>query len=117
MPVQINYKGRFGNELCQYIAARIFAEKNKLNLLTSLQTPDIIPTTPHKYFEEDNHDYPKKIMSFLNFDKNDELIYYALLYHSLRRHNYLYPCRVIHYPLYIKNLLKQVQIHPSRSHL
>lgn len=32
MGVKINYKGRCGNNIFQYVTARIFAEKNKLNI-------------------------------------------------------------------------------------
>lgn len=53
MPVSINYKGRLGNKIFQYVSARIFAEKNKLDLITELPN-DVLEFTQHKKFEEDN---------------------------------------------------------------
>jgi hypothetical protein len=47
MSVQINYKGRCGNNIFQYVTARIFSEKNGLNLNQDLNC-DLLKTTPHK---------------------------------------------------------------------
>jgi hypothetical protein len=35
MSVSINYSGRFGNNITQYIFARIFSENNGLQLITN----------------------------------------------------------------------------------
>jgi hypothetical protein len=48
MCVQVVYKGRLGNNLFQYIAARLFAEVNDLYLASSLPANDVIQCTPHK---------------------------------------------------------------------
>tara|TARA_A100001015_G_scaffold296083_1_gene375852 strand:- start:15 stop:623 length:609 start_codon:yes stop_codon:yes gene_type:complete len=85
LPIKINYKGRFGNQLCQYIAARIYAEKHQLNLLTPLKTEGILDVNPHKYFPEDDGEFETKKISFLDFDKDDELIYYG-------KKNYIFDC-------------------------
>ena len=51
MASQIIYKGRCGNKIFQYVSARIFSEKNNINLLTDLDC-DLFKTTSHKYFTE-----------------------------------------------------------------
>jgi hypothetical protein len=53
MSVEIRYKGRCGNQIFQYVSARIFSEKNKLNLLTNLDC-EILKTTDHKVFDEES---------------------------------------------------------------
>lgn len=60
MTVSINYKGRFGNCLFQYVSARIFAEKNNLNLVSTIGQ-DVAQTKPHKHNEEDIGQIIKKI--------------------------------------------------------
>jgi hypothetical protein len=42
MPVSIIYKGRFGNAIFQYTAARIFAEKHREYLLTPFPYPGVL---------------------------------------------------------------------------
>jgi hypothetical protein len=53
MPVYVNYKGRTGNKLFQYIAARIFSENNGLNLITKFPDTEILDVEEHKYFYDD----------------------------------------------------------------
>lgn len=48
MCVQIGYKGRLGNHLFQYIAARLFSEANHLYLTTPLPANEVTRNTPHK---------------------------------------------------------------------
>jgi hypothetical protein len=72
MPVHINYKGRTGNKLFQYVAARIFAEKNKLNLVTPFPDTDILQVKEHLNFEDN------QINGYVNINtssfKDDEII-------------------------------------------
>lgn len=46
MGVQVKYQGRLGNHLFQYIAARLFAEKNGLRLLSCLPVNDVVQCSP-----------------------------------------------------------------------
>lgn len=48
MSVAINYKGRFGNHLFQYVAARLFAEKHGLALKTEFDDQGIVRMDPHE---------------------------------------------------------------------
>lgn len=70
MPVQINYKGRCGNKIFQYVSARIFSEKNELNLLTDLDC-EIVKTKNHIQYDDD---FFEKVVSlnYSSFD-SDEL--------------------------------------------
>jgi hypothetical protein len=45
--VTINYIGRFGNNLFQYVFARLLATKNGLKLSTEWNRPDMIQFTPN----------------------------------------------------------------------
>lgn len=74
MPVYINYKGRSGNKLFQYIAARVFAEKNNLNLITEFPDRDILSPNEHKYFAQDIVEN-KTIFINKNSFYNDELVF------------------------------------------
>lgn len=51
MSVTINYRGRCGNNIFQYVTARIFSEKNKLNLTHNLNC-DIVQCHDNKIFDE-----------------------------------------------------------------
>jgi hypothetical protein len=51
MSVRIIYNGRCGNKIFQYVSARIFAEKNNLNLTTELDC-ELLKTKQSKVFEE-----------------------------------------------------------------
>jgi len=55
MSVEIKYKGRCGNQIFQYVSARIFSEKNRLNLVSSLNC-EILKTTNHKIFKEEEEE-------------------------------------------------------------
>jgi hypothetical protein len=67
MSVTIGYTGRFGNNIFQYVNARLFAEKWDLQLKTEFPHPEIIKfkkqigsldiTYPTIYVTEDNLDY------------------------------------------------------------
>lgn len=46
MGVQVRYKGRLGNHLFRYIAARLFAEGNGLRLLSCLPENDVVKSAP-----------------------------------------------------------------------
>jgi hypothetical protein len=70
MAVHVKYKGRCGNKIFQYVSARIFAEKNKLNLVTQLDC-DLVKTTPHKIFDELN--IQDSLTTNSNSFKNDEI--------------------------------------------
>lgn len=48
MGVQVKYQGRLGNNLFQYIAARLFAEANNLKLLSILPENDVVQCSPRK---------------------------------------------------------------------
>jgi len=48
MGVEVLYKGRLGNNLFQYIAARLFAEANGLQLLAGLPANDVVQDIPPK---------------------------------------------------------------------
>jgi hypothetical protein len=74
MPSQINYKGRCGNKIFQYVTARIFSEKNELNLLTKLDC-DIVKTKQHKIFDDDTNG-GKIVMNNSSF-VSDELNFYG----------------------------------------
>lgn len=53
MPVLINYTpGRDGNKMFQYVSARIFSEKNGLNLITNLSC-ELVTTKKHISFDDD----------------------------------------------------------------
>lgn len=47
MSVRVTYWGQFGNNIFQYCAARRFARKNNLQLLTEWKHPCIFPATPY----------------------------------------------------------------------
>lgn len=72
MSVQINYKGRCGNNIFQYVTARIFSEKNQLNLEQNLNC-DVLKNSPNKTFEKiaKNNTIRLNNKSFVN----DELTY------------------------------------------
>lgn len=48
MSVTIQYAGRLGNHVFQYVCARLFAKDNGLELLTHLDGQGIFKTTPHE---------------------------------------------------------------------
>jgi hypothetical protein len=50
--VSIKYKGRFGNHLFQYIAARLFAEENGLRLKTDFDDNDLVRMDPQEGGDE-----------------------------------------------------------------
>ena len=61
MSIEINYKGRIGNHLFQYVFARLLAIKNNLFLKTKWDFPKLIKSTKHengKVFK-----FPIKIIS------------------------------------------------------
>jgi len=74
MPVQINYNGRCGNKIFQYVSARIFSEKNKLNLLTGLDC-EIVKTKNHSLFDDDF--FEKQILINESSFDLDELNFYG----------------------------------------
>lgn len=78
MGVKIIYNGRCGNRVFQYVSARIFAEKNKLNLETELGC-DIVKTSPIKNFDEIScvHGIGINSSSFVN----DEILFSGNHYH------------------------------------
>lgn len=78
MPVQINYSGRTGNKLFQYIAGRVFAEKHGLNLETEFPDQDFIASTLHKSFDNDLKYSSRLIVNKHSFDHNDEIIFQGL---------------------------------------
>ena len=47
--INIEYVGRFGNNLFQYFSARIYAEKNRLNLISNFPNKDF-KLLPNKHF-------------------------------------------------------------------
>ncbi len=74
MPVHINYKGRTGNKLFQYIAARVFSEKNNLNLVTDFPDTDIIKPNIHKNYPTDGSERTTIRIDKSSFN-NDEIIF------------------------------------------
>jgi len=48
MSVRVDYVGRFGNNVFQYVYARLFAEKNGLALETPWNYQDVLPIEPSK---------------------------------------------------------------------
>src|SRR5574343_538085 len=72
MPVRINYKGRCGNNIFQYVTARIFCEKNELTLLDKLEC-DLLQTKKILTYNEEINSKPIKL-THESFDENDELI-------------------------------------------
>lgn len=72
MPVLINYTaGRSGNRIFQYTAARIFAEKNGLNLITHLNDK-LLNTKEHLSFDDDV-DCGKSVIITSNDFVNNEI--------------------------------------------
>lgn len=69
MSVQINYKGRCGNNIFQYVTARIFSEKNDLNLKEKLNC-GLLETSEHKSFQKEikNNTIRLNNSSFVNDD-------------------------------------------------
>jgi len=67
MPVHINYKGRTGNKLFQYIAARVFSEKNNLNLKTDFPDNDTVEILPNKIYVGDVHENQTVIVNSHSF--------------------------------------------------
>jgi len=75
MPVYINYKGRSGNKLFQYIAARVFAEKNNLNLITEFPDKEIIIPHDHLHFPSDTLEKNTVVINTRSFNYDDEIIF------------------------------------------
>jgi hypothetical protein len=74
MPVYVNYKGRTGNKLFQYVSARIFSEKNELNLRTKFPDIDVLNTKEEKFFTEDSDENNLITVNSSSFF-NDEIIF------------------------------------------
>ena len=68
MSVRVNYSGQFGNNLFQYCAARRFARKNNLQLLTEWPHSTIFPATPCMGGEQVAEPYRKLL------DTQDDLL-------------------------------------------
>lgn len=54
MSVTVRYKGRFGNNVFQYVCGRLFAENNGLQLRTPFCEPEILPMEPEEYTPDDD---------------------------------------------------------------
>lgn len=70
MPVHINYKGRLGNKIFQYVSGRVFAEKNELNLITELIN-DVVEFTTNKKYDGDNNTNSSITISAKDFNENE----------------------------------------------
>lgn len=77
MSVQVIYSGRTGNKLFQYIAGRVFAEKNRLNLITEFPDSGLISPTPHKDFDNDRQSGRTVIVNKHSFDHEDEIRFHG----------------------------------------
>lgn len=72
MAVSINFRGRTGNKIFQYCAARVFAEQNGINLLTQLDC-DILDIKPAPILEE-IEELEVKVFNDHNFDEETSLV-------------------------------------------
>lgn len=75
MSVKINYKGRCGNNIFQYVTARIFAEKNNLNLSNTLNC-DILKINQNNNFS--NQPTNRTVFLRNNNFVNDDLPFYGI---------------------------------------
>lgn len=67
--VVANFKGQFGNNLFTYLTARVFAEENRMNLMTPLKN-DIFTIEPNKTFGTP----PQNLQSYMVNDSSYDRI-------------------------------------------
>lgn len=68
MPVKITYAGRFGNCLIEYWAARLFAERHCMNMLTPWNRPEHLQVKPTITYDGEGH-WPEIIVTDHNFEE------------------------------------------------
>ena len=67
--VQCNFNGRLGNKLFVYFVARIFAEKNNLNLISNIDN-DYFDIKKNKYFGPEPNELKKFVLNDNSYNKS-----------------------------------------------
>jgi len=79
MSISINYRGRFGNRMFQYIAARVFSEIYEINLISNIES-EVIKTTEHKTFDFNTQPTKEFKLHFDCFTNDDDFGFWGYDY-------------------------------------